>query len=929
VGFNVKIDEQQKLYSIIVLQGNGQTAQASSTLGQDIVVQVQDLSTKIPTNVMNITVYFFTPSTNGRVKAFFNPSVVRTDPNGKATTSVKVGFSPGSGNITASLTPKNFVSLDPTVTPITQAQLTFNVIPTVYGNAWGQVSLVLSASILCILGSIGLAIYVLSKDRGTAAMVEVAGAIQNGAQGFLKVQYLAITIIAIPVAIILFMMYYFRTRTNYDPNIPMGANAVIVMLSFIVGAFLSGLSGFIGMFVSVRANSRVTSAATRSYSEALNIATRAGAFAGFLVVALSVFGVCFCFVILYGSMSPYTADPQQIVTLIVGFSFGCSLSALFAQLGGGIFTKAADVGADLVGKVESDMPEDDLHNPAVIADLVGDNVGDCAGRGSDLFESISAENIGVMILAASLAANAAPQISNPVSYILFPLVVHVCGMVGSWFGIFFVRVRDVTVDDSMYMLVQTHNEPATETNEDYARIDDTQEHYDRDTGESSTLRAPKTYLDDPMTALNYGYAVASIITTLFFVPICYWCLYNPEYPDAWWRFLLCGLIGIATSWAFVFITVYYTDFAWRPVLSIVEASNTGHATNVIAGLAVGMESTAAPVIVIVLAILSSFYLGLSTNIVNDSGLQIGGLFGTAVATIGMLSTSSYILTMDTLGPIVDNAGGIAEMSNEPPSVRMITDRLDAVGNTTKALTKGYAIGSAALAAFLLFSAFLDTVTAYSGVVFSIVNLATPEVFVGGLLGAALVFLFTSLTIRAVNTAAQAVIVEVRRQFMENPNLKDKSSPDRPDYERCVTMVTRSSLIQMIAPGLLVVSVPILVGFVFRYIGLYTKQIYLGAEVSAGFLMVATIVGILMALFLNNAGGAWDNAKKYVEMHNELKRQDIQKYTELKKAVVTGDTIGDPCKDTAGPSIHVLIKLLATITLVVGPLYLNSSSTPTT
>ncbi len=788
--------------------------------------------------------------------------------------------------------------------------------PTLYKQAWGQIAVVLGASILCVLGSIVLAVYVLSKDRGTPAMVEVAAAIQKGAQGFLRVQYITIAIIAVPVAIILFLMYFFRTRTNYDPNIHMGANAAIVMLSFLLGAFLSGLSGFIGMFVSVRANSRVTSAATRSYTEALNVATRSGAFAGFLVVALSVFGVATCFTILHASMGPYTADPQQIVTLIVGFSFGCSLSALFAQLGGGIFTKAADVGADLVGKVEADMPEDDLHNPAVIADLVGDNVGDCAGRGSDLFESISAENIGVMILAGSLAANAAPQISNPVSYIVFPLVVHVCGMIGSWIGIFFVRVRDIKIDESMQSLVPNPTlEARTETSDDYERVSD----------EEHTPRPSKVKMDDPMTALNFGYAVASVITTGLFVPVCYWCLNNPEYPDAWWRFLLCGLIGIATSWAFVFITVYYTDFAWRPVLSIVEASKTGHATNVIAGLAVGMESTAAPVIVIVLAILSSFYLGLSTNITNEAGLQIGGLFGTAVATIGMLSTSSYILTMDTLGPIVDNAGGIAEMSNEPANVRMVTDRLDAVGNTTKALTKGYAIGSAALAAFLLFSAFLDTVTAYSGVEFSVVNLATPEVFVGGLLGAALVFLFTSLTIRAVNTAAQAVIVEVRRQFTANPNLKDKTSADRPDYEKCVTMVTRSSLIQMIAPGLLVVIVPIVVGFAFRFIGLYTKQVYLGAEVSAGFLMVATIVGILMALFLNNAGGAWDNAKKYVEMNEELKRSDPQKFAELKKAVVTGDTIGDPCKDTAGPSIHVLIKLLATITLVVGPLYLNMAA----
>ncbi|KAL0479547.1 hypothetical protein AKO1_007772 [Acrasis kona] len=913
-----------KSYLIRSVEGDNQKGRGSAELPNSYVVQVVRAGVIIPAS--NITVYFFTNS--AKLKPYFNPSVAITNSSGYASTRVTLGYSPGNGVIYASLTPKNFVPANPTVNPIIQTNFTFQAEFWVNPNAWAQISVVLFMSLLCVVCSFGLAIYVLSKDRGTPNMIEVADAIQRGAQGFLKVQYTTIAFIAVPVGFILFLMYGYRTKTNFDPNITMNLNATIVTLSFMFGAFLSGLSGFIGMFVSVRANSRVTSAATRSYSEAMNIATRAGAFVGFLVVSLSVFGVCLCFVILYGAMTPFIAEPQQIVTMIVGFSFGCSLSALFAQLGGGIFTKAADVGADLVGKVESDMPEDDLHNPAVIADLVGDNVGDCAGRGSDLFESISAENIGVMILAASMAANAYPQISSPVSYIVFPLLVHICGLIGSWIGIFFVRVKSSNTRHSGredYMLIVQSNDREQELiqHDDYNPMIENEPIIIGRTQEIDTYETEE--LDDPMTALNVGYAVATIVTTALFIPICYWCLYTPEYSQAWVRFLFCGLVGIATSWAFVFITVYYTDSTWRPVLSIVEASNTGHATNVIAGLAVGMESTAAPVVVIVLAILCSYYLGTTAGIYDVDGSNIGGLFGTAVATIGMLSTSSYVLTMDTLGPIVDNAGGIAEMSNEPPQVRAITDKLDAVGNTTKALTKGYAIGSAALASFLLFSAFLDTVTAYSGVVFSVVNLASPEVFVGGLLGAGLVFLFTSLTIRAVNTAAQAVIEEVRRQFRENPNLKNKNSPDRPDYERCVRMITSSSLVQMIAPGLLAVIVPIIVGFTFRYIGFRTNQLYLGAEVSAGLLMVATIVGILMALFLNNAGGAWDNAKKYVEMNAEmLKRRNKSDYAELKKSVVTGDTIGDPCKDTAGPSIHVLIKLLATITLVVGPLFLNKA-----
>jgi Na+/H+-translocating membrane pyrophosphatase len=890
---------------IMVVRGGGQRADASKSQTDPLVVKVL---TEAGIPVFNQTVHFFTLYNNpARIKPGFSPQSAVTNGDGEASTTVTNGFTPGSGNITISLSTKEEMTSPIakketfvyTTTPIYVNEVT-------YTEAWVQIGLILGISVLSILGAIGLAVYVLRKDQGTKAMQAVADPIKEGAQGFLRIQYITIAVISIPVAIILFIMYWVRDSSPNDPEIHLALLALIVMLSFLLGAFFSGLSGFIGMFVSVRANSRVAAAATRSYREALNVAMRSGAFAGFLVVSLSVLGVALLFTILRAAIKPELADPQQIVGMIVGFSFGCSLSALFAQLGGGIYTKAADVGADLVGKVEQNIPEDDIRNPAVIADLVGDNVGDCAGRGSDLFESISAENIGVMILAGTLAANASPQLTNPLSYILFPLMIHIVGMLSCWIGIFCVRVKDVVVQN--VAAVDSYQGDHVINNVSVERED-----------EPILARHKVEDLEDPMKALNIGFAVSVVLVTGLFILICWWMLSSPIYTNAWWHFALCGVIGIATSWAFVFITVYYTDFNWWPVMRIVEASRTGAATNVIAGISVGFESTGMPVLVIVCAILSSYYLGQSSGIVDEMGNPIGGLFATAVATIGMLSSSSYILAMDTLGPIVDNAGGIAEMSNLPPNIRMITDRLDAVGNTTKALTKGYAIGSASLAAFLLFSAFMDTVTAYSGVAFTDVNLATPEVFVGGLLGAALVFMFSSLTIRAVGNAAQTVIEEVRRQFQERPGIMTYES--KPDYEACVRIVARSALIQMIAPGLLVVVVPIVVGFLFRLIGYLNGQRFLGVEVSAGFLMVATITGILMALFLNNAGGAWDNGKKLAEMSTEYGG----KGSDIHKATVIGDTIGDPFKDTAGPSIHVLIKLLATITLVIGPLFINKAT----
>jgi K(+)-stimulated pyrophosphate-energized sodium pump len=548
--------------------------------------------------------------------------------------------------------------------------------------------------------------------------------------------------------------------------------------------------------------------------------------------------------------------------MIVGYGFGASFVALFAQLGGGIFTKAADVGADLVGKVEAGIPEDDPRNPAVIADLVGDNVGDCSARGADLFESTAAENIGAMILGVLLF----PFFG--VRGILFPLVAGAFGVVASIVGVMIVRARDE---------------------------------------------------EDPMRALNRGYYMAAALVTIGMFVATRWLLSTPQAPGAWWHFFLCSVIGILTAFAFVYITQYYTEYAYRPVLTIAEASQTGAATNIIAGLSVGMESTALPVIAISIAIIASYYLGRSSGLMLD-GVPVGGLYGTAVATIGMLGTATYVLAMDTFGPITDNAGGIVEMSRQPEEVRATTDRLDAVGNTTKALTKGYAIGSAALAAFLLFSAYIDEVHHYAGEdAMPGVNLANPNVFVGALLGAMLVFYFSSLTIRAVGRAAKQVIEAVREQFKPFRKGNELHLPEKfePDYGKVVDIVTSGALKQMVLPGVIVVALPIATGLIFKQIGRATGESVLGAEVVAGFLMVGTIAGILMAMFLNNAGGAWDNAKKYIETGAHGGKR-----SEPHKAAVVGDTVGDPFKDTAGPSLHVLIKLLSTITLVLAPLFIS-------
>jgi len=716
--------------------------------------------------------------------------------------------------------------------------------------------IVIGTSVGALLFAVGLARWVLARSTGTPEMRKISDAIQEGAEAYLARQNKTIAMLAVLVAAVLAVGYgVIRTHNATDPVDDPKVFALFITLSFLLGALSSGIAGYMGMWVSIRTNIRVAAAAMTSLNAALQTALRGGAVSGLFTVSMSLLvgGLFAILAALVPNGMESAAWAQKIPFLIVGYGFGASFVALFAQLGGGIYTKAADVGADLVGKVEAGIPEDDPRNPAVIADLVGDNVGDCAGRGADLFESTAAENIGAMILGVLLFK------SFGVSGILFPLVIGALGLVCSIIGVMSVS----TTEDA-----------------------------------------------DPMAALNRGFYITATLVSVAIYFACKVLLVTPDAPDAWWHYFICAMIGVATSVAFVFITQYYTEYRYRPVLSIAEASQTGPATNIIMGLSVGMESTVLPVFTIAIALVSSFMVGRASGIMID-GQAAGGLFGTAVATMGMLGTAGYILAMDVFGPITDNAGGIVEMSKQPAEIRDKTDRLDSVGNTTKALTKGYAIGSAALAAFLLFSAYLDEVKNYTGQPLH-VDLSKPQVFVSALIGGMLVFWFSSLAMTAVSKAAQSVITEVRRQFKERPGIM--LGTEVPDYAACVDIVTVGALKAMVLPGFLVLAFPIGVGLIFKSLG--GPDEHLGAEAVAGFLMIATVVGILMAGFLNNGGGAWDNAKKYIETGAYGGKK-----SDAHKAAVVGDTVGDPFKDTAGPSLHVLIKLLSTITLVLAPLFI--------
>lgn len=690
--------------------------------------------------------------------------------------------------------------------------------------------------IISILAIIYFAKFIFKQDKGTKSMQEISNAISEGAMAFLKRQYKTIAMLSVLLLIVIVV-------ANYLGNSSKGSSPALNIalrtgVAFIVGALCSALSGYIGMYMAVNSNIRAAAGAKKGLNKALQIALKGGAVTGLAVTTLSLFGVATLF-LLYGGMSSDISMIKEAPSLIVGFGFGASFVALFAQLGGGIYTKAADVGADLVGKVEAGIPEDDPRNPAVIADLVGDNVGDCAGRGADLFESTAAENIGAMILGVALY----PVFG--IKGILFPLVARALGIITSIIGIFLVKVKNDN--------------------------------------------------DDPMKSLEIGYVITSALNLILLIFVVKFMLSGVNGNVNYWMLYGCAVTGIILSIIFVVVTNYYTSINKRPVKEISEACETGAGTNIIKGISVGMESTALPVIFISLAIFIAYQLGSSAL----PGTANAGLYGTAIATMGMLSSCAYILAMDTFGPITDNAGGITEMSGAPEEIRVVTDRLDACGNTTKALTKGYAVGSAALATFLLFSAYLDEVKKILGKPLNslfAIDIGKPEVFIAAFIGAMIVFLFSSTAIRAVGNAAQYVILEVRRQFKEIPGIMEGKA--KPDYAKCVDIVTKGALKEMILPGLIVVITPILIG------------ILLGKEAAGGFLLVTTIAGVVMALFLNNGGGAWDNAKKLIELgaHGG-------KNSEAHKAAVVGDTVGDPFKDTAGPSLHVLIKLVSTLTLV--------------
>jgi K(+)-stimulated pyrophosphate-energized sodium pump len=730
--------------------------------------------------------------------------------------------------------------------------------------------LILPAGLLAILFAIYLARDILRRDSGPQAMQDVASTIREGADAFVRRQYSTIAILALLWAVAIGLIVGI-VETEEVAAVPALAGAPIGIMTgvaFLVGACCSMLAGIVGMSISVRSNVRTAAAARRSLVEAIQVAMRGGAVSGFFTVALSLLGV-------WGIFTAYEAFIGGVTVanapfIIVGFGFGASFVALFALLGGGIYTKAADVGADLVGKVEAGIPEDDPRNAGVVADLVGDNVGDCAGRGADLYESTAAENLASMILGVAIYTIAdAAGWPNPESWILFPLVIRAIGLLATIVAVaFFVRGGEA---------------------------------------------------EHPMKILNRGYWATTGLSIVGLAVASNVMLNTGDVTGAngiptWVYFFGAGLVGIATSIAFIYITQYYTSGTHRPVREIAEASKTGPATNIIRGTAIGFETTFLTAIAIGLALLASHWLGQQAGLIDAAGRNVGGVFGVAVATMGVLMSTAYILAMDTFGPITDNAGGIAEFSRSEASAREITDRLDEVGNTTKALTKGYAIVSAALTTFLLFNAYVDRVNLIQGhrggEILEAIDLSQIGVFVASFLGAMLAYFFCSLAIRAVGATAGSIIVEVRRQFREMPGIMTYET--RPDYARVVDITTRSALREMVAPGVVAVTTPVVVGLL------------LGHEAVAGLLVVGTISGVLLATYLNNGGGAWDNAKKYIEAGHlrDAAGIVIAKKTDTHAAAVVGDTVGDPFKDTAGPSLNVLIKLLATISLVLTPLFIR-------